>query len=359
MANFTLDQTASNTNSAINQIIDSSTDLNIDNATFVVDKSTNRVGIGTANPDEKLQITGASGLDGATPPTIKIHSSTEGTWTDNATFAKLAFGNDDTSGGIACSINAYVDSVSGNNAGLSFYTSSTANTPIERLRIDKSGKVGIGIISPTSNLHIVETGTDAVGSITIDSNEDNAVIQLRAGMDGAGDGEEATINFCQASTAKWQLGNTSGDNFFIYDYTRNGTSFRIKDNGDMALMESGGNVGIGNTSPSQKLHVTISESTTTQNSFKGLHIQNSSTTNNSGSAITFSQSSSHVGWAKIGIVRTAHETADIFFSPMHGGSTSEKVRIKSDGGVIMNSLPTSDPGVTGELWNDGGTIKIS
>ena len=227
-------------------------EMNVSWLTF--DNTNERLGIGVASPDEKLQVNGASGLDGATPPTIKIHSSSAGTWTDNATFAKLAFGNDDTSGGIACSINAYVDSVSGNNAGLSFYTSATANNPTERLRIDKGGKVGIGTISPTSNLHIVETGTDAVGSITIDSQEDNAVLQLRAGLDGGG-GEEATINLYQGTTVKWQVGNTSGDNFFIYDYTRNGTSFRIQDNGDMALMESGGNVGIGTTVPSIKLDV--------------------------------------------------------------------------------------------------------
>jgi len=25
----------------------------------------------------------------------------------------------------------------------------------------------------------------------------------------------------------------------------------------------------------------------------------------------------------------------------------------------MSNLPTSDPGVTGQLWNDSGTVKIS
>lgn len=27
--------------------------------------------------------------------------------------------------------------------------------------------------------------------------------------------------------------------------------------------------------------------------------------------------------------------------------------------VVTNALPTSDPGVTGALWNDGGTVKVS
>ena len=147
--------------------------------------------------------------------------------------------------------------------------------------------------------------------------------------------------------------------FFIFDYTRNGTSFRIKDNGDMALMESGGNVGIGNTSPSTKLHLTTSDSGTNLNNFHGIHIQNSDTTSGSGNAIIFSNSSASNGWTRIGVVQTASQTTDLFFSTMNNGTATEKVRIKSDGGVIMNSLPTSDPGVTGELWIDGGTIKIS
>ena len=29
------------------------------------------------------------------------------------------------------------------------------------------------------------------------------------------------------------------------------------------------------------------------------------------------------------------------------------------GNIILNNLPTSNPGVTGALWNDSGTVKIS
>ena len=213
--------------------------------------SSGKVGIGTTAPSEKLQVNGASGLDGATPPTIKIHSSTEGTWTDNATFAKLAFGNDDTSGGIACSINAYVDSTSGNNAGLSFYTSATANTPTERLRIDKAGNVGIGTTDPTVKLHITNT-----------TNED------------------------------------------------------------------------------------------TLNSLSGILLTNTDTTNNSGSALVFSNSTASNGWSRIAVVRTDTETTDMIFSTMNGGNATEKLRIKSDGKV---GIGTTSPEANSKIHVVGTT----
>ena len=37
----------------------------------------------------------------------------------------------------------------------------------------------------------------------------------------------------------------------------------------------------------------------------------------------------------------------------------KSVRIEADGGVVMSSLPTSDPSVAGELWNNSGVINIS
>jgi len=33
--------------------------------------------------------------------------------------------------------------------------------------------------------------------------------------------------------------------------------------------------------------------------------------------------------------------------------------INNRGKVMATDLPTSDPGNTGQLWNDGGTVKIS
>ena len=40
-------------------------------------------------------------------------------------------------------------------------------------------------------------------------------------------------------------------------------------------------------------------------------------------------------------------------------NATETLRIDSAGGIVCSSMPTSDPSVAGQLWNDSGTVKIS
>tara|TARA_Y100001973_G_scaffold98688_1_gene156634 strand:+ start:777 stop:1118 length:342 start_codon:yes stop_codon:yes gene_type:complete len=64
------------------------------------------------------------------------------------------------------------------------------------------------------------------------------------------------------------------------------------------------------------------------------------------------------------------------FEPTIGGITSEKLRafchilvksvnnasddiVELDSNSTGSSLPASDPGVSGKLWNDRGTVKVS
>ena len=51
----------------------------------------------------------------------------------------------------------------------------------------------------------------------------------------------------------------------------------------------------------------------------------------------------------------AQGTADLSFLC----SGAEVLRLLSDGGILMPTLPTSDPAVAGKLWNDSDTLKIS
>ena len=40
-----------------------------------------------------------------------------------------------------------------------------------------------------------------------------------------------------------------------------------------------------------------------------------------------------------------------------GGTTDVRLKLLPNGGVVIPNLPTSDPGVTGELWNNAGTLN--
>ena len=114
-----------------------------------------------------------------------------------------------------------------NSTGIAFATA-TSSVPIERMRIDSSGNIGIGIASPTSKLSVsagrgANTGLEILDSA--DSN--NKRIDLR--LDADGDGYLSLVN--ASETTKVQL-YSNGVSYF-----------------------NGGNVGIGTNSPDALMHL--------------------------------------------------------------------------------------------------------
>lgn len=105
------------------------------------------LGLGVEVPSYKLDIQDASGLDGATPVTTNIYSTSNGTWTDEAIPAQLLFGTADTTGGSGTrgAIKLFADDTSGADNGLSFWTTSSGSGGVtEKLRINHTGNVAIG-----------------------------------------------------------------------------------------------------------------------------------------------------------------------------------------------------------------------
>jgi len=100
------------------------------------------------------------------PTTIHVYSASAGTWTAGQDFARLAFGNDDTSGagdgGIKASINAYAADTAGTTTGLNFYVSSNGTTLTRAIGLSETGGLEItrtAVTAPATTDGNVFSGT--------------------------------------------------------------------------------------------------------------------------------------------------------------------------------------------------------
>ena len=177
----------------------SGTKLNFDSNTFVIDESSNRVGIGT------------------TSPYYKFHAVGDGLFGTDSSNGRVYFG-DPSSGDVH-----YIGAISNNL----FLTTSgyvrVSSGGSERVRIDSSGNVGIGTTNPSMKLEVNAGTTNEVA--LFESTDTGVEIQLK---DSTG-------------TSKIE--------------SRGDFRFHTKDVTNAVKIEADGNVGIGTTSPSMKLEV--------------------------------------------------------------------------------------------------------
>ena len=216
-------------------------DLTVDTDTLFVDVSEDRVGIGTTTPQQVLDIA----ADG---PRLRL-TDTDTALSDDELSSAIEFFSSDASGtGVAAYIHA---DGSGSTGNLQLHIGTgTPGGAADRVTIAADGKVGIGTGSPAEEL-------DVVGDVQISSRL------------GIGSGIAAELDIKGASNPEIRLQSTDSSDPFLYfgdqddavrggigmDTSENALLLRGYNNSTRMTIDSSGNVGINDTTPSYQLDV--------------------------------------------------------------------------------------------------------
>jgi len=229
---------------------------------------------------------------GTSSPSTLIHLEKGSTGSGGGSDAGITMTNKFDSPDNSWSITPQRSGVS--NTGLQIRDETDSRTDMV---FDGTGKVGIGTSSPSDILHIKNVSST---NVLIDAPTDNASLTLQCGSSDAG-AEGAFINFIQNTTSKWQLGMNTDNSFRLYNYNTTSETFRVS---------PAGNVGIGTSSPNEKL-----------------------TVNNGAISFLGDISTPSIG---AGLFRPANNTLAVVT-----GST-ERMRIDSSGNAGLGVVPETD-----------------
>ncbi len=257
-------------------------------ATRLTFKAGGNVGIGTTNPIKKLDVyLGTDSAVASVAGTISageyagLHFGYSEAGNSNYRHSAIVFERDDASHGDARGKIHILNSASG---------SASADLGDSRLTILPSGNVGIGTTDPTSRLSI--KGTQAAIDITRGNTGDS----------------------------KWEFSSDSTALYFSEMST--GTRAYM-----MTIKETSGNVGIGTTSPSSKLHVNYEDAESV------LTISRGGTNLSAGTAIGTIQFNADYQGSPI-----SYGSIDMYANSLSGVRSSLDFNVKSTSGGIQTGL---------------------
>jgi len=279
----TITNLSATTSTFLGAITASTSVINVGSGQIYKDSSGN-VGVGTASPSQLLHISKTGGAQ------IRVDSG--------ASNVVSAIGSSGAAG--------YVGTTS--NDSFQILTNNT-----ERLRIDSSGFVGIGTTNPLNKLHVKHS---SAGAMVLESSASDQV----------------QITFRGTTGDRWAVGNNAatggtGLNFDIYDYSASANRLRI---------DSSGNVGIGETSPSYKMEIVSSTS------YRALMLKEPSALANIGSNIRFQTKNGSGNYWDCGTISVRNnssnmtagsESSYMSFFTASSGTEAERLRIDSSGKV--------------------------
>lgn len=229
-------------------------------------------------------------------------------------------------------VSMFADSTSGairtaTNHPLIFYTNNT-----ERARINAAGGLAVtGTLSATSS-STQEIATFAHPSTSTTANNGGAIIRIQNTSSTNGNMQSLQFNNASGSASSAIFGyNTdqSTHEGFITFGTRNSAGTF----GERARIDSSGNVGIGTTSPAQKLDVGATSDV-------GISMNNSTsvTSGNRGTIYMLNSANSTVGFIRFGAV-TDNSGTDIQFAvrPAGGSLNSTAMKLDSSGNLLVGT----------------------
>ncbi len=200
----------------------------------------------------------------------------------------------------------------------------------ERMRIDSSGNVGIGITNPAADLVVAGSSSgeyDALilrNSSGVDTSSTSITFEVSAGTHGTEGATAAKISGLREG------GGTTGA--LLFHTTASGVS------GERMRIDSSGNVGIGTSSPARILHVE-------KDGLADLLLRDTSSYSvGTGPAVIFQGNDSGGTTTQFGAiygVSNGSNSGELTFETRNSGSSAERMRIDSSGNVGIGTTSPS------------------
>jgi len=284
---------------------------------YLTSSSAGNVGIGTSSPSQKLAVTGNIGLSGSV-----LFEDNQG----------INFGNS----------NARIYGSSSD--GIKFNASGS-----EAMRLNQSGNVGIGTTSPAAKLdvNINDDGTTDLNALILKRTWTNPGTNDRAHgiLFSDFNSSMATIYADRTNSAT----NFNSDLLFATNTGSNGTALSTK-----MIIKNAGNVGIGTSSPDNKLDVVVSDVNITPNSESSAVFRR-----NGNNYISILSSSSNFGGILFGEETDANDGALTYDHPngnmIFETRDAERMRITSTGNV---GIGTTSPSAKLEVAGGADTQAV-